>query len=140
MSKLPDFFGKFPFPAHEKQPAMIRKGDMRPFIYPLDKRANSDINWLIASTDRIFSAIYQIPPGGTFEPPDIHDGDEPYYILKGTLTMTNPETEQVVQIREGESLLIPKGAWHKDYNFGDTQLTILVMIAPRIWGPEGPPK
>ncbi len=140
MSKVPEFFGNFPFPPDAKKPTVVRKGEMRPFVYPLDSRTNSDLNWLIASTDKIFSAIYQIPPGGTFDPPDIHEGDEPYYILKGKLTMANPETQQVVQVGEGEALLIPKGAWHKGYNFESTELTILVMIAPRIWGPGGPPK
>ena len=94
---------------------------------------------MIASTDRIFSAMYRIPPGGRFEPPDIHEGDEPYYILRGTLTMRNPETKQTVQIHQGEALLIPKGAWHQGYNFTDEDLLILVMIAPQIWGPQGPP-
>ena len=139
MNQLPDFFGRFPFPPDRKRPAMVRRQDMRTFIYPLTSRDHSDLNWVLASTDKVFSAMYQIPPGGKFEPADIHDGDEPYYILEGTLTMRNPDTGQVVVVGQGEALFIPKGAWHQGYNFTDKDLKILVMIAPQIWGKDGPP-
>jgi mannose-6-phosphate isomerase-like protein (cupin superfamily) len=139
MGAVPSFFGSFPFPPDRKRPAVVTKASMKTFVYPLESLQHSDLNWVIASTDKVFSAIYKIPPGGRFEPPDIHEGDEPYYILEGTLTMRNPDTDQTVEIRQGEALYIPKGAWHQGYNFTDEDLKILVMIAPQIWGAQGPP-
>lgn len=139
MARVPTYFGEFPCPPTDKRPMVITKDMMKTFIYPMDKVANSDLNWLIASTDKVFCAMYQLPPGGTFDPPDVHAGDEPYYILKGTLTMINPSTGQVVRVSKGEALNIPMGVWHKAYNFGEEELKILVMIAPKPWAEQGTP-
>ena len=139
MSKAPEWFGRIPFEPTKKRPIVLRKESFPTFIYPLTDLRNSDLNWLIASTDKLFCAIYQIPPGGTFDPPDVHAGDEPYYILQGTLTMLNPETGQVARVSKAEALLIPQGGWHKGYNFENDLLRILVMIAPKIWPEEGAP-
>ena len=139
MAKVPEYFGNFPFPPTSKKPFVITKNGMKHFIYPLNDVHNSDLNWVIASTDKIFCAMYQLPPGGTFDPPDIHAGDEVYYILQGTLTMINPEIGQVVKVPRGEALLIPKGSWHKAYNFEEDEVKILFMIAPKIWDEDGAP-
>jgi hypothetical protein len=42
--------------------------------------------------------MYLIPPGSRFEPPDIHTGEEVYFLLKGTLTIFNPQTGDVHEV------------------------------------------
>ena len=139
MATVPEYFGNFPFSPDKKRPVVITKQMMKLFVYPLGDLHNSDLNWIIASTDKLYTGIYQLPPGGTFDPPGLHGGDEPYYILKGTVTLTNPETGQSVTAKEGEAIHIPRGAWHKAYNFGPETARILVMIAPKIWDESGAP-
>jgi len=136
--KLEDFHGKHPFPPSEKKPTLITRDKIVTFAY--GNKPHLDFNWLFVSTDKLHVGIYQIPPGGRFEPSDVHAGDELYYILKGTLTMFNPETGDVHKVSKGEVLLIPKDGWHQGHNFTDEVVTILFAIAPLMWDPEkGPP-
>jgi gentisate 1,2-dioxygenase len=82
------------------------------------------------STEEITVCTMDIGPGGMFDPPDIHPGDETYYILEGSITILNPLTGQSAEVREGEAVLIPKGALHSGYNFQDKTVKVLAVIAP----------
>jgi mannose-6-phosphate isomerase-like protein (cupin superfamily) len=141
MVKVSEFFGKYPCKPGEKKPTVITKDKMITYIYTPENPHMSDLNWMYASTNRIFSGSYQLAPGSSFDPTDVHAGDEIYYILKGTVTMFNPELGQVVEVKKGESILLPKDAPHKGYNFGCEEAHILYVIAPRVWeeGENGPP-
>lgn len=139
MAKKPDYFENFPFPPTEKKAMKMTKEQMKLFIYTPENLYASDLNWLIASTNQLTVGIFQVPPGASFDPADVHAGDEVYYILKGNLHELNPKTGQVTVTKQGEALFIPRGVYHKAYNFGSDVLTILYVIAPKIWGPEGPP-
>lgn len=136
---VPSYFGNFPFPPDRKKPVLIRRQDMLVFVYPQDTPYFGDINRLCASTDKITVAVYSVAPGSKFEPPDVHSGDEVYYVIKGTLTQFNPETGDVHEVHEGEALYIPKGAWHQSYNFTDKEARMLAVLAPRVWDAENPP-
>lgn len=136
MSKMP--FGEFPFKPDEKRPIHLTKDKLKTFIYTEKFPESSDLNWLITSTESMTVGMYQLAPGSTFDPVDIHAGDEVYYILKGNVTMLNPRTSQVEEVHAGESILMPKGAPHKAYNFTREEALILFVIAPKIWE-EGPP-
>lgn len=50
---------------------------------------------------------WTVLPGQTSQPPGIHFGDEPYYILKGRPTIVNPEAGRCIQAKEGDVVLIP---------------------------------
>ena len=137
---LPDYMENFPYGFKEKKKAcVIKKSDTKRFIYP-HRAAYSDLNWLYVSTDRLFFAVYTLAPGSTFAPSDVHAGDEVYYILSGAVTLLNPETGQVVELKEGDGVLMPEGTWHKAYNFEKTQARIVAIIAPTAWPPEGLPE
>jgi mannose-6-phosphate isomerase-like protein (cupin superfamily) len=138
-STVPSYFGNFPFPPDRKKPALVRRENMQVFMYPQDTPSFGDINRLCASTDKITVAIYSLAPGSKFEPPDVHSGDEVYYVIKGTLTQFNPETGDVHEVHEGEALYIPKGAWHQSYNFTDKEARMLAVLAPRAWDADNPP-
>ena len=43
-----------------------------------------------------------------------------------------PTTGQVIRVKAGESLLIPKGTVHVAYNFEDEDLRVMAVIAPKI--------
>ena len=135
MSEMP--FGEYPFKPGEKQPMHLTKDKLKPFIYTEAFPESSDLNWLVVSTEHMTVGIYQLAPGSTFDPVDIHAGDEVYYILKGTVTMMNPRLGQVEEVHCGECILMPMGAPHKAYNFTQEEARILFVIAPKIWD-DGP--
>jgi mannose-6-phosphate isomerase-like protein (cupin superfamily) len=139
MSKTPAYFGNFPFTPSEKKPMLINRETMKMFIYTPEAPHTSDLNWLLVSTDKMTVGKYQLAPGSHFDPPDIHAGDEVYYVIRGSITMLNVATGQVVELTKGESILLPMGCVHKAYNFTNDDALILFVIAPRIWDESGPP-
>ena len=114
------------------EPIHLTKANIGHFIYPDEGLDYSDYNQMFVSTDKLTICTMDIGPGGFFDPPDYHPGDEMYIVLKGAITQYNPEIGQVIRVKEGESLLIPKGGAHVAYNFEETSLRIMAVIAPKI--------
>lgn len=83
MAKLMDILEKFPFLPDEKRPMLIRKQDYSMALYPPNNAFTSDNTYTIVTTDTFMLGIYELGPGGAFDPLDIHPGDESYYILQG---------------------------------------------------------
>jgi len=121
------------------EPQVIRKEDLKAaFFGPDGYRIPT---WRAVISDKLHFSAYSIPPGGRYEPPDVHYGDEVYYILKGTLTMLNPETGEVLEVHAGEALWIPAGTWHQGHNFREEDVYAVLVMAPRAFYPEkGVPK
>ena len=84
------------------------------------------------STNNITVCSMEIGPGGFFNPPDYHPGDEAYFVLEGVITQFNPARGMTIEVKEGEALLIPKGTLHSAYNFTDKIVKVLAVIAPKI--------
>jgi len=136
---VPEWHGRHPFPPEKKRPTLIAGDKILHFVY--GKNPYIDLNWLYASTDNINVGMYLIPPGSRFEPPDIHTGEEVYFLLEGTLTMFNPQTGDVHEVHAGEGLWIPKDGWHQGHNFADKAVKMIWGIAPHMWDPKiGPPE
>lgn len=114
------------------KPIYIDSGSIGNFIYPDFGLDYSDLNYMYISTPNITVCSMEIGPGGFFDPPDYHPGDEAYFILEGTITQFNPETGAAIEVKENEALLIPKGVLHSAYNFGDKKVKVLAVIAPKI--------
>lgn len=124
------------------QPFMITKKDVCPFIFPNPHSARmdySDISYMYLSTEEITCSYYEIAPGAWVDIPDYHPGDEIYIVLEGTLTMFNTEAGQVVQVHEGECLLMPEGAYHSGFNFEQKKVRTMSFIAPKIFTEAGFP-
>jgi gentisate 1,2-dioxygenase len=134
-----EIFGNHPFPPDQKKPIHIRGELIKQFIYPADRPHFSDLNYLYASTDRLTVGTWQLGPGGNYDPPDLHAGDEVYYVLDGVLTEHNPILGEFMQVRKGEALLLPMGGYHKGHNFEQSIMRILYVIAPKIWEDQVPP-
>ncbi|HEY0187813.1 MAG TPA: hypothetical protein VGC67_10020, partial [Cellulomonas sp.] len=83
MTKFQDVMGSWPFPPEEKRPMLLRQSDYLHYLYPPDNARTSDNNYLFLSTDTMLVGIYELAPGASFEPIDIHPGDESYFILEG---------------------------------------------------------
>jgi len=139
MAKTPEYFNKWPAPKGERKPRVMKRGDLKLFLYGEDHPEASDINWLICSTENMTLGEYQLAPGSHFAPADVHAGDEIYYVLKGEVTMFQPESGQVMVVPQGQGILMPKGCPHIGYNFSDAESRMLFVIAPQMWDENGPP-
>ena len=128
---LPDWVGRLPFEPDKKRPAIIRPDMEVSTIYGNPPHQIAVHKYV--STDKLTCGDFVVPAGGYFAPPDIHPGDEFYYLLEGAATVFNPRTGEVYQLKQGEGFLIPGGVWHQVFNFGDKRVKILGTIAPAIW-------
>jgi len=138
MATFKSVMGRFPFPPEEKRPVHLRWSDYMHFLYPPNNPNTSDLNYLIASTDKLLLGIYQLAPGSSFDPIDIHPGDEAYYVLEGDLVQQSI-SGQFLQAHQGDGLWLPQGTWHRGYNFSDKITSILFFIAPKAWDEHVPP-
>lgn len=133
-SNIPWWANNFPFPLNQKKPVLIRQQDETYSLYGNDNnRMNCEI---FISTDKILMAAWAVPPGKSFQPPDIHTGDEPYYVLKGVATINNPETGQVIEAKAGDAVLIPAYCWHVVYNFGEDDMYLCAIMGENPWSAE----
>lgn len=133
INKAKAVFCNHPFTEGEKdRPIYIDNSNIGNFIYPDFGLDYSDLNYMYLSTPNLTVCSMEIGPGGFFNPPDYHPGDEAYFVLEGTITQFNPETGAAIEVKENEALLIPKGALHSAYNFEDRKVKVLAVIAPKI--------
>ena len=128
---LPDWAGCHPFTPDKKRPVVLDEKNDVITVYGSGREKISPR--IFASTDKILMSLWTVPPGQTFQPPDIHSGDEPYYILKGRPTIVNPENGQCIQAKEGDVVLIPAKCWHTVYNFTEEEATIIAIIEGPMW-------
>lgn len=132
-SKAKAIFCNHPFTEGAKtEPIYMDDTNIGQFIYPDFGLDYSDLNYMYLSTDHITVCSMEIGPGGFFNPPDYHPGDETYFVLEGTITQFNPETGACIEVKAGEALIIPKGTLHSAYNFGEKTVKVLAVIAPKI--------
>lgn len=139
MPKFVDVMEKFPFAPEDKAPTLIRKQDYFPLLYPPNNAYTSDFNYVIVSTDTMHVGIYELAPGASFDPIDIHPGDEMYYILEGPVVQKS-NYGQYTEMLTGDGLLIPSQTWHQGNNFSDHKVRIFYFIAPKAWDEDVPPK
>lgn len=139
MAKTPDYFCNYPQPKGQRRPCVQKQSELMKFLYTEEFPETSDLNWLVASTETMTVGEYQLSPGSHFDPADVHAGDEIYYVMRGQVTMFQPESGQVMQVNQGEGILMPKGTPHIGYNFTDQEARMLYVCAPYIWDVDGPP-
>jgi len=68
------------------------------------------------------SGIFSLKPGERLVD-DIHESDEVFYIVRGTLTVDSPGLDGI-NAREGEIVLIPAGQLHISSNKGDSEVEV----------------
>jgi len=131
-SGIPEWMGRLPNKPNEKVPVRIEKEDEGiTDIYGNGKERMCCHTYI--STDNILISHWIVPAGQSFQPPDLHSGDEPYYILEGEAYIFNPETGQLISAKEGDIVFIPRKSWHQVYNFSDKDVIIIAIITGKPW-------
>ena len=132
--EIPGWLGNVPFPPDKKKPCLLTDEDARVIFYGSGKEKICAT--IYCSTDSILFSEWEVPPGQSFQPSDIHSGDETYYVLSGELTEVDHTTGQALQIRKGECIYIPRKTWHSAYNFTDKKLDIIAPAEGGMWADD----
>lgn len=133
-AKVPGYLGQYPFPPEKKRPLVLKSEDAISRIY--GHKGHPVPTWLHVSTDNLSCTEFELGPGDFVEPPDIHTGDEVYFIISGQGTLFNPDNGQILIVSKGDCLYIPKGTWHQIHNFSDRRLKIICFFAPSMWSDD----
>jgi len=135
-TQVPDWIGRVPFSPEQKRTVVVTKSMEVSTLYGyVGHQVESQI---FVSTDKITLSDWTLPPGSYYAPPGLHlHGDELYYIVKGNPTAFNPETGETLQLREGDTLLIPRGTRHQIFNFTEQTIHALSVAAPILWADDG---
>lgn len=99
-----------------------------------DEASGRVADWIYVSSDKVHNIIFGMPPGGSFrhsdEFPTLLGADEVYYVLSGTLVLSNPETGEVHRVLPDEGVFFRGDTWHHGYAYGDEELRVLEFFAP----------
>ena len=85
------------------------------------------------SNDLINMGEFEIPSGGEgvrASEPDIHKGDEAFYVLIGPIMVFLPDTQESFEVLEGECMFIPEGIKHQYLNYTDKVVKAVFAVAP----------
>ena len=132
--QIPQWLGNTPFPPDQKIPCMLTRENAKVIFYGSGKEKICVT--IYCSTDKVLLSEWEVPPGQSFQPADIHSGDETYYILEGVLTEADHTTGQVVEVKQGEVIHIPARTWHNAYNFTDKRLHLLNPAEGGMWADD----
>ncbi len=90
-------------------------------------------------SQKIMWQIFGMGPGEVFRHSDrfttLFKVDGIYYVLSGTLVLSNPGTGEVCRVKPGELGFLTRNSWNHGFNYGTEPLRVLEYL-PRI--PAGP--
>src|SRR3712207_2403406 len=115
------------------RPQLIRREDVVHHVWG-DAEAGFVPDRVICSTAQLHVLGYDLPPGGEFRhsPANqtVFGADVLYFVLEGTLVLANPETGEVLPVREGTGALFHRGTWHNGFNPGRGAVRVLEFFSP----------
>lgn len=116
------------------EPRVIRRDDTVAHVWG-DTESGFVTDRVISSTDQLHVLEFDLPPGGEFRHSDnnktVFGADVLYYVLEGSLLLTNPQTGEVVRAEAGTGRLFHRGTWHNGFNGSSTQaVRVLEFFSP----------
>ncbi len=99
-----------------------------------DPEAGEVADWIYVSSDKIHHLVFSLAPGGEFRHSNefrtIFAADQVYYVLRGVMVITNPETGEVRHVKAGEAVFFRRDTWHHAFNYGSEPLRVLEYFSP----------
>jgi len=99
-----------------------------------DEEAGEVADWIYVSSDKIHQIVFDLEPRGWFRHSDsfrtIFAADEVFYVLSGTMILSNPETGEVHRVLAGGAAFFRRDTWHHVFSEGPDELRILELFAP----------
>lgn len=86
---------------------------------------------ILLKREKITCGTFSIPPGKRLGRISAHSGDEIYYVLKGTLWVDLPRTEETVEVPQNQGFYMPGGTIHAPHNVpGQEEVLVLWFCTP----------
>jgi quercetin dioxygenase-like cupin family protein len=115
-----------PFDGAEQFPCVIGREQASYFSWSPEP-GNAMATWVYVGTRRLNQGTFYVEPGHWFDAGN-HPNPEPYYVLRGSLMLSNPDTSDVIELRRGDAANIPALAYHHAWNLGDETCEILWWV------------
>ena len=132
-----DLIGKWPLPGpqarKEKEIWVIKPEETLEVIHGSE---NHMLVSFAVSNDFIHFGSLTVPAGVKTDP-EVHKGDEVFYVLEGSISVviSSPEESESVsksrfEVKNGERFLIPEGTYHSYLNLSTKPVKLIFGIAP----------
>lgn len=99
-----------------------------------DEGSGEVADWIYVSSDKIHQLMFGLPPGGFFGHSEgyrtVFAADEIYYVLSGTMVISNPESGEVHVVPAGQAAFFRRDTWHHAWAYGNEALRVLELFAP----------
>jgi mannose-6-phosphate isomerase-like protein (cupin superfamily) len=89
----------------------------------------------ITPTANIAAGIVILPAGEEQTKLSVHEGEEIYYVVRGTGQFVLDE--RVVDVEQGTAVYIAPGVGHRAINTGDEEMELYWVNTPPVFGPVG---
>lgn len=122
-------------------PQLVRRGEAARFLWG-DAKSGQVADLIYGRNARISALIFKLCPGGLFRSSDTwksyFDQHRYYYVLKGQLTIQDPQSGEVQTASAGEVIYWRGAKWHFGFNFTSEETAVLDWYAPQERAPNIP--
>jgi mannose-6-phosphate isomerase-like protein (cupin superfamily) len=91
-------------------------------------------DWIYVSSEKIHHLMFGLAPGQRFGHSSryrtVFAADELFYVVSGTLILSDPETGEVHRVQAGEAVFFRRDTWHHAISFGPEQLRVIEFFSP----------
>jgi mannose-6-phosphate isomerase-like protein (cupin superfamily) len=91
-------------------------------------------DWIYVSSDKIHHLMFGLAPGQRFGHSSkyrtVFAADELFYVVSGTLVLSDPETGEAQLVQTGEAVFFRRDTWHHAVSFGPDQLRVIEFFSP----------
>lgn len=91
-------------------------------------------DWIYVSSDKIHHLMFGLAPGQWFGHSSryrtVFAADELFYVVSGTLVLSDPETGEAQLVQTGEAVFFRRDTWHHAVSFGPDQLRVIEFFSP----------
>lgn len=123
------------------RPQLVRHQEAARFLWG-DAKSGQVADVVYGRNARISALIFKLKPGGLFRSSDtwksFFDQHRYYYVLKGQLTIQDPQSGEVVTATAGEAIYWRGAKWHFGFNFSAEETAVLDWYAPQERAPHIP--
>lgn len=124
-----------------ERPQRVRREEAARFLWG-DAKSGQVADIIYGRNARISALIFKLRPGGLFRSSDTwksyFDQHRYYYVLKGQLTIQDPQSGEVMTAKAGEAIYWRGAKWHYGYNFTTEEVAVLDWYAPQERAPHIP--
>lgn len=128
--------GSFPAPGPElRETGELVKITEETALSAVSGRKLPTLMKLFVSNDVVNVGTITIPCGGIGPRQtefDAHDGDAVFYVEKGDLTFTCPETLESFLVHPGEYMFMPEKTTYKIINYSGEVAKVVFVVAPKM--------